>query len=232
MNKSEEFWDKASKNYDKTEERFEYIHKKVRENTKKYLKESQIVLDYGCGTGTASCEFASLVKEIVGIDISSEMIRIAKEKSAAGKFDNVNFEKADIFDNRYQNESFDVILAFNMLHTVPNPQSVVQRINDLLKHEGLFISITPCLRQKMSFLVNLQIQLVRVLCKLGVIPIPIRRIKSTDIDKLLANGKFQLIESEKIFKGASSYFVAAKKNTKHNKRMQSDNQPATPSVCR
>ncbi|MDH3511201.1 MAG: class I SAM-dependent methyltransferase [Gammaproteobacteria bacterium] len=214
MNKSEEFWDKASKNYDKTEERFEYIHKKARENTKKYLKESQIVLDYGCGTGTASCEFASLVKEINGIDISSEMIRIAKEKSAASEVDNVNFEKADIFDNRYQNESFDVILAFNMLHTVPNPQSVVQRVNDLLKHEGLFISITPCLGQKMSFLVNLQIQFVRVLCKLGVIPIPIRRIKSTDIDDLLAIGNFQPIESEKIFKGASSYFVTAKKAPK------------------
>ena len=211
MNKSEEFWDKASKNYDKTEERFEYIHTKARENTKKYLKESQIVLDYGCGTGTASCEFASLVKEINGIDISSEMIRIAKEKSAASKVDNVNFEKANIFDNKYQNESFDVILAFNMLHTVPNPQSVVQRVNDLLKHEGLFISITPCLGQKMSFLVNLQIQFVRVLCKLGVIPIPIRRIKSTDIDDLLAIGNFQPIESEKIFKGASSYFVTAKK---------------------
>ena len=214
MNKSEEFWDKASKNYDKTEERFEYIHKKARENTKKYLKESQIVLDYGCGTGTASCEFASLVKEINGIDISSEMIRIAKEKSAASEVDNVNFEKADIFDNKYQNESFDVILAFNMLHTVPNPQSVVQRVNDLLKHEGLFISITPCLGQKMSFLVNLQIQFVRVLCKLGVIPIPIRRIKSTDIDDLLAIGNFQTIESEKIFKGASSYFVTAKKAPK------------------
>ena len=151
------------------------------------------------------------MKEINGIDISSEMIRIAKEKSAASKVDNVNFEKANIFDNKYQNESFDVILAFNMLHTVPNPQSVVQRVNDLLKHEGLFISITPCLGQKMSFLVNLQIQFVRVLCKLGVIPIPIRRIKSTDIDDLLAIGNFQPIESEKIFKGASSYFVTAKK---------------------
>ena len=57
MNKSEEFWDKASKNYDKTEERFEYIHSKSRGNTKKYLKGSDIVLDYGCGTGTTSCDF-------------------------------------------------------------------------------------------------------------------------------------------------------------------------------
>jgi len=211
LNKSEEFWDKASKNYDKTEEGFEYIHKKARKNTKKHLKDSHIVLDYGCGTGTVSCEFASHVKKIHGIDISSEMIRIAKEKADVSKVKNVIFEKVDIFDNRYQNESFDVILAFNMLHTIPNPQNVVQRINDLLTHDGLFISITPCLRQKMSFLVNLQIQLVRVLCKFGIIPIPIRRIESTDIDNLLAKGDFQAIESEEIFKGASSYFVAAKK---------------------
>ena len=39
MNKAENFWDKASKNYDKTEERFNYIHKKSRENTKIFLKD-------------------------------------------------------------------------------------------------------------------------------------------------------------------------------------------------
>jgi 2-polyprenyl-3-methyl-5-hydroxy-6-metoxy-1,4-benzoquinol methylase len=211
MNKSEYFWNKASKNYDKTEEHFEYIHKKARENTKKHLKDSHIVMDYGCGTGTASCEFSSLVKEIQGIDISSEMIRIAKEKAVVSKIENVTFEKADLFEDKFQDESFDVILAFNMLHTVPNPQDIVHRMNDLLKPDGLFISITPCLGQKMSFLVNLQIQLVRILCKFGVIPIPIRRIKSTDIDILLAKGEFEAIESEEIFKGASSYFVAAKK---------------------
>ncbi|HCH31666.1 MAG TPA: class I SAM-dependent methyltransferase [Oceanospirillaceae bacterium] len=212
MNKSEQFWDKASKNYDKTEGRFEYIHKKARENTTKHLKGSHIVLDYGCGTGTASCVLAGQVKEIHGIDISSEMIRIAKEKSAVNSAANLSFEKADIFEEKFQNESFDVILAFNMLHTVPNPQAVTHRINDLLKPDGLFISITPCLGQKMSFLVNLQIQLVRLLCKFGVIPIPIRRIKSSDIDDLLAKGEFEIIDSEEIFKGASSYFVAAKKS--------------------
>jgi hypothetical protein len=45
MNKSEDFWNKASKNYDKTEKRFEYIHKKARENTQKHLKDSYIVMD-------------------------------------------------------------------------------------------------------------------------------------------------------------------------------------------
>jgi ubiquinone biosynthesis O-methyltransferase len=211
MNKSKEFWDRASKNYDKTEERFEYIHSKSRENTKKYLNGSNIVLDYGCGTGTTSCEIANRVKEIHAIDISSKMIEIAKRKAVASKVENINFVQTDIFDKRYKKESFDVILAFNMLHTVIDPQVVMRRIYELLKPEGLFISVTPCLREKMAFLVNIQIQLVRILCKIGVIPIPIRRLKSSELDDLLVNGDFQTIDTEKLYKGASSYFVVAKK---------------------
>jgi len=211
MNKSKEFWDRASKNYDKTEERFEYIHSKSRENTKKYLNGSNIVLDYGCGTGTTSCEIANRVKEIHAIDISSKMIEIAKRKAVASKVENINFVQTDIFDKRYKKESFDVILAFNMLHTVIDPQVVMRRIYELLKPEGLFISVTPCLLEKMAFLVNIQIQLVRILCKIGVIPIPIRRLKSSELDDLLVNGDFQTIDTEKLYKGASSYFVVAKK---------------------
>lgn len=211
MSKSIKFWDTASKNYDKTEERFEYIHSKSRKNTKKYLKDSDIVLDYGCGTGTTSCELANRVKEIHAIDISSKMIDIAKEKAVVGKVENINFLQTDIFDKRYNNESFDTILAFNMLHTVSNPQDVTQRIYELLKPEGLFISITPCLRDKMSFLVYVQIEFVRMLCKIGIIPIPIRRLKSSELDDLMANGNFQTIDTQKIYKGASSYFIVAKK---------------------
>lgn len=212
MNKSERFWDGASKNYDKTEERFEFIHSKSRENTSKFLSNSDIVLDYGCGTGTAACQFSNKVKEIHAIDTSSKMIELAKDKAVFGKIENVNFEQSDIFDYKYTGQSYDVILAFNMLHTVSNPKDVVKRINDLLKPDGLFISVTPCLKQRMSVLVGLQIQLVRFLCKFGIIPIPIRRITSSDVDTLLETGGFQAVESEMIYKDASSYFVAAKKS--------------------
>ncbi|WP_298533461.1 class I SAM-dependent methyltransferase [uncultured Algibacter sp.] len=211
MSKSKKFWDGASKNYDKTEERFEYIHNKSRKNTKKYLEKSNVVLDYGCGTGTVSCEIADYVKEIHAIDISSKMIEIATEKAVERKIENVTFSQTDIFDEQLKKESFHRILAFNMLHTIPDPKVVVQRIDELLKPNGLFISVTPCLGGKLSFLVGLQIRLVQILCKIGVIPVPIRRLKSSDLDNLITNGNFQTVDSEKIYKGASSYFIVVKK---------------------
>lgn len=211
MNKSEKFWDQSASNYDNTEEKFEFIHSRSRENTKRYLKGTDIVLDYGCGTGTTACEISGLVKSVRAIDISTAMIEIAKRKAATCGVVNVDFEQADIFDEAFQNGSFDVVLAFNMLHTVPDPESVVQRTVELLKPGGLFISVTPCLGGKKSALVSLQILLVRALLKVGVIPVPIRQLKSADLDDLLDDQRLQVIETEEIFKGASSYFMVAKK---------------------
>ncbi|USG60088.1 class I SAM-dependent methyltransferase [Sneathiella marina] len=212
MSKPKEFWDKSADNYDRTEERFEHIHQTSRECAKRHLKESDVVLDYGCGTGTTACELASHVREIQGIDIAGRMIELSKEKAAANGIGNVSFAQADIFDEGYSKGSFDVILAFNMLHTVPDPQRVVRRAHELLKPEGSFISVTPCLRDKMSLIVSAQIQLVRLLCRLGIIPVPIRRLQNSDLDELVSGGDFQAAETQKIFSGASSYFIAAKKN--------------------
>tara|TARA_R110002072_G_scaffold302577_1_gene486383 strand:- start:730 stop:1371 length:642 start_codon:yes stop_codon:yes gene_type:complete len=211
MSKAKKFWDNASKNYDNTEKRFEYIHSKSRENTKQYLKSSDTVLDFACGTGTTSIEISDLVKEIHAIDISPKMIELAKEKAVINKVNNVFFEQGEIFDTKYKTESFDTVIAFNILHTIPNAQNIVKRIDELLKPNGLFISVTPCLQDKMSFLVSMQIRLVQVMCKIGIIPIPIRRLKSEDIDDLLEYGTFQTVNSEKIYKGASSYFIVVKK---------------------
>ncbi|MFB9152240.1 class I SAM-dependent methyltransferase [Vibrio gallaecicus] len=211
MNKTENFWNKASKGYDKSEARFEFIHNMTRKYAEKYLDASNIVLDYGCGTGTKSCELASHVKEIHAIDISKAMVESARNKAANSNIENVHFTQATIFDSRYENESFDVIFAFNMLHTVDKPHHVVQRIHELLKPNGLLISSTPCLGGRKSLLVTMQIHLVRILSKIGIIPITIREYRGSDLDSLLGKGDFKTVEAKEIYKGASSYFIVARK---------------------
>ena len=97
-----------------------------------------------------------------------------------------------------------------MLHTVTDLESVVQRTAELLNPGGFF-SVTPCLGGKKSALVSLQILLVRALLKVGVIPVPIRQLKSADLDNPMDDERLQVIETEEIFKGAYSYFMVAKK---------------------
>lgn len=212
MDKAEAFWDSSSGRYDRTEERFESLHRRSRKNARRHLGKKDVVLDYGCGTGTVACEISTEVARIQAIDISSKMIELAKAKASDANIRNVNFAHGDIFDEDYSDESFDAILAFNMLHTVPDAHAVVRRIHKLLKPGGLIITVTPCLRDKLSVVVAAQIKLVQLLCAVGVIPVPIRRLKSADLDGLVLGEDFQIVDSESLFAGASSYFLVAEKS--------------------
>lgn len=214
MKKSENFWDKIADKYDEAEERFEPIHIKIVEYTKKYLSGSEIVLDYGCATGTKAFNLASNVKEIQGIDISSRMIEIAKERLISSNTKNVNFTKTTLFDEKFCKDSFDVIVAFAILHGLENNEHVMKRIAELLKPGGLFISATPCLKEKMAFLYKFQMYFYLLLSKTGMIPVSLNRFKFSELEDLITNGNFQIIEAEKFFYKMSSYFIVAKKANK------------------
>ncbi len=54
---------------------------------KKYGKPPKLLLDVACGTGGFSNEFAKLGVEVIGTDISEEMLNIARENSMAHGLD-------------------------------------------------------------------------------------------------------------------------------------------------
>ena len=206
MNKSEKFWDRSAKEYENKKINWEKIYNKAVENTKKHLNSSDVVLDYACGAGVITAQIADYVKEIHAIDISSKMIDVAQRIADERKIENINFLKTTIFDDRYEKESFNVITAFNILHLLENSSEVIQRINQLLKPGGLFISETPCLREKNSFLGGF----LKFLSKLRIIPY-LNALKFSDLDVLLTEGNFQIIETEDLQQKQTNYFIVAKK---------------------
>ena len=211
MTKANNFWDKQAKIYDKSEKNYNQIHLKIFENTIKYLHENDVVLDYGCGTGTKTLLIADKVKKINGIDISAKMIEHAKNKAMKSKILNVEFEEISILDTEYEKESFDVILAFNVLHVINNQPQVISRIIQLLKQGGLFISATPCLKEKMILKNKLQLAFYGILIKLGLIPNFLTKFKFSELEKLISIRNAQIVETEKIFQNVSNYFIAMKK---------------------
>ena len=206
MSRSEKFWDRIAKGYENKEIEWEKIDNKAVEKTKKYLNGDETLLDFACGDGVITIQLAECVKEVHAFDISVKMIETARRIANDRKVENINFLKTTIFDDRFEKESFNVITAFNILHLLENPQVVVQRINELLKPDGLFISETHCFGEKKSFLTIF----IFLLSKLRIVPY-MKFLKFSKLEVLLTEGKFQIIENEDLEQKQMSYFIVAKK---------------------
>jgi 2-polyprenyl-3-methyl-5-hydroxy-6-metoxy-1,4-benzoquinol methylase len=183
---------------------------RIIERAKKYLDASNVVLDYGCATGSIAIEMASMAKEVRGIDISSNMIEIARRKADERGVKNITFTKAMIFDESLKKESFDLILALSVLHLLENPTQAMGRINQLLKPGGVFISATPCLGEKafVSILMNIPIFL---LSKIRILS-PINFFSASNLAESITNVSFQIIENENLsIHPLTECFIVARK---------------------
>jgi hypothetical protein len=87
----------------------------------------------------------------------------------------------------------------------------MQRINELLKPGGLFISATPCIGEKKTFSNIFLISLFLLLSKIGIIPF-MKISKMYELEDLIAaNGNFQIVETINLHHGISNYFIVARK---------------------
>ena len=99
------------------------------------------ILDVGCGTG----EFAMKLKgersniEMFGIDISPEMINIAREKfKDQNGFD---FRVGDVESLPYDNNTFDFITCAHSFHHYPSKSKAVRQMFRVLKDDGQIMII-------------------------------------------------------------------------------------------
>src|ERR1035438_4620930 len=75
------------------------------------------LLDFGCGTGQTSTQLAALGAFVVGIDISPELIELARRRAELdGVTDHVQFQNVDLL--KAPPDSFDLILCSAVLHHV------------------------------------------------------------------------------------------------------------------
>jgi len=206
MDKSEKFWDRRASEYDRNEEKYEQTYHETIESTRTHLSPGDVVLDYACGTGIITNQIALSVKEVHAIDISSKMIDVAQREAQARGIDNLHYAQSTIFDDSYEKGSFDVILAFNILHLLEDAQRVVQRISELLKPGGLFISGTPCMGEKKSLLSGMFF----LLSKTGIAP-SIEFLRFSELEGLIAGGDLQIVETRDLHQTPPNYLIVARK---------------------
>lgn len=102
--------------------------------------ENKTILDLGCGTGRFSFLFEQYKpKQIIGIDISEEMIKIG-EKIGKDKKSIVEFRQGDIEKlSDFGGNSIDFIFSSTVLHYIKDLNSIMKEINSLLVAGGICI---------------------------------------------------------------------------------------------
>ena len=96
------------------------------------------VLEAGCGIGAQTCIIANKNPDIniVSVDISPESLNTAKEATSAAGITNVTFKHGDIFDLKYDRESFDHIFICFVLEHLSEPEKALLKLKELLKQGG------------------------------------------------------------------------------------------------
>ncbi len=127
---------------------YDEIQSLIADISKKLLTDHAIVYDLGTATGEVICNIFNANKTrkltFVGIDLSSHMLKIAKEKCHEIK--NVTFYNERIETFNYSPSDL-IVSAFTIQFIdIKNRKQVLQRIKDMLNPDGSFI-----LCEKMSF---------------------------------------------------------------------------------
>ena len=203
LNQPKEFWDMRARTYDQTSGKtYAETYDRTADLSLKYLKPSDRVLEFACGTGLLTFRLAPHVSHLRGIDISPEMTAVAREKARG--LDNVEITNTELFDPGLEPGSFDAVAAFNVLLYLPDLSANLARIRELLKSGGMFLSATDCLGARPS-VIGLQ-KLVR--SRTGKMPY-VAFFTQRGLEQSIARNGFDILERENLFPNPPNLFVAA-----------------------
>tara|TARA_R110000868_G_scaffold2384_7_gene17724 strand:+ start:994 stop:1710 length:717 start_codon:yes stop_codon:yes gene_type:complete len=145
------FWDRTAEKYSRDPITDEAAYQKKLEITRRYLRPESEVLEFGCGTGSTAILHAPFVRHIHATDLSGEMLRIARDRAAEAKVENITFELTGFDDIEAAPNSYDAVLGLSILHLLEDRDAAIARVHELVRPGGVFVSSTACLGDKMGF---------------------------------------------------------------------------------
>jgi 2-polyprenyl-3-methyl-5-hydroxy-6-metoxy-1,4-benzoquinol methylase len=104
-----------------------------------FLGKESAVLDLACGSGFGCKILAKKATFVTGVDLDPSVIAYASKNIA---INNLTFRVANVLDLPFQDESFDVVTAFEIIEHV-NPINLLNEVVRVLRPGGLAILSTP-----------------------------------------------------------------------------------------
>lgn len=149
---SSDFWDRVAPRYSQQPIADAESYARKLDTTQALMRPDMQVLEFGCGTGSTALKHAPHVAHLVATDVSAGMINIGRQKAEQAGIGNVSFRQCGVEDFEAPDGSYDMVLALNLLHLLPDRTAALAKVHRLLKPGGIFISSTVCLADRMWFL--------------------------------------------------------------------------------
>lgn len=184
------FWDSQAQSYSKRPVKDNDAYQKTLDRTFAFLKDTDSVLELGCGTGSTALRLAPATRSYLGTDISAEMIQIANSK-AGSENSTLTFRVATAETLAAGETRFNAVLAFNYLHLVRDLPSTLRNIHGLLEDGGLFISKTGCVGE-MNVMLRMAIPVARLVGKAPFV----NMFGEPELLQSITDAGFEIVEKE------------------------------------
>lgn len=202
------FWTRKAPGYAKSKIKDMASYTQTMTATRAYLDPGHVVLELGCGTGSTALYLARAVAGYVGTDVSEGMIEIARGK-ARDSGHQILFETCGV--SEAPAGPFDRVLAYNLLHLLPDLEADLGAIRDRLPPGGLFISKTPCLPDGPApFSFRAMMFVLPALQAVGQAPL-VRLRSVTELETAITAAGFEIVVAETHNPSPPSRFVVARR---------------------
>ena len=122
------FWDRWAWFYDLAERSNRTVNSAAAARVAELVPVGARVLDCAAGTGEFSLAAAKRAASVLCTDQSRPMLDRARKKAAKRELTNIRFAQRDVTALSDPDGSFDAVIAANVLHLLPEPETAVREL--------------------------------------------------------------------------------------------------------
>ena len=133
------FWDRIAFAYDTAESLNKKVYKAMLSRIVSLVPDNAKVLECAAGTGAISIAAALKAKSVLCTDLSIPMLEQARRKAEKMGLKNITFAERNIFALPENDNSFDAVIAANVIHLLENPYDALAELWRVTKSGGALI---------------------------------------------------------------------------------------------